>query len=181
MDRQGEGLENIKIITDSLGNKVVLLSEIIFTNKQSIDWDEVEKYLNKYVNQFVKITESNDIVYIGRHFPNEYSGSKYTRKTKGARTKAKANAVQGILEMLEIASEKSYRENHKEKHTEDAGKGWYYYKTRFALPIYKNETKTNSYNLYTACMVINCTARGKMFLYDVVDIKKEASNPLKTT
>ncbi len=111
---------------------------------------------------------------------DEYSGSKYTRKTKGARAKAKANAAQGIKEMIEIATEKVHLENHKDKHSEDAQNGWYYYVTRFALPLYENEKKTGDYNNYTACLVINHAANGKMYLYDIVDIKKEASNPLKT-
>lgn len=53
--------------------------------------------------------------------------------------------------------------------------------TRFALPIYNNERKTDDYNIYTACIVVNFAANGKMYLYDAVDIKKEASNPLKIT
>lgn len=100
--------------------------------------------------------------------------------TKGARAKAKANASQGIPAMVEIATEKVFRENHKEKHDGDAENGWYYYTTRFALPVYDNETKTGNYNVYSGCLVINCPSNGKMYLYDLVDIKKEASNPLKT-
>ena len=96
------------------------------------------------------------------------------------RAKAKANAAQGIREMVEIATDKVYRENHKEKHSEDAHNGWFYYVTRFAIPLYNNEKKTGEYNVYSACLVVNHTANGKMYLYDVVGIKKEASNPLKT-
>lgn len=174
-------MERLDIVIDELGNKVVVIPDIIFINKQNIDWTEVEKYLQCYVGEFVKIAESKDIIYIGSKFPDEYSGSKYTRKTKGVRAKAKANASQGILEILEVATGKVYRENHKEKHEGDAENGWYYYLTRFALPIYDNETKTNKYNVYSACIVVNYAANGKMYLYDVVDIKKEASNPLKIT
>ena len=43
-----------------------------------------------------------------------------------------------------------------------------------------NKNKTEEYNVYTACLVINCASNGKLYLYDIVDIKKEASNPLKT-
>ena len=75
---------------------------------------------------------------------------------------------------------KTFRENHKKRHIADAKNGWYYYITRFALPLYDNEVKTDIYNFYTVCLVVNCTSRGKMYLYDLVDIKKEASNPLKT-
>ena len=90
------------------------------------------------------------------------------------------NAAQGIREMVETATDKVYRENHKEKHSEDAHNGWFYYVTRFAIPLYDNEKKTGEYNAYSACLVVNHAANGKIYLYDVVDIKKEASNPLKT-
>lgn len=174
-------MEKLAIIQDGAGNKVVLIPNIIFINKQNIDWNEVETYLKRYVGEIVAMTESKDIIYLGKDFPDKYTGSKYTRKTKGARAKAKANAVQGIREMVEIATDKTFRNNHKTKHNSDAENGWYYYTTRFALPIYDNESKTSQYNVYTGCLVINCTSVGKMYLYDLVNIKKEASNPLKTT
>ncbi len=174
-------MKKLETIQDDYGNKVVVIPDIIFANKQNIDWDEVEIYLKQYVGEIVVITESKDIIYCGKDFPNEFTGSKYTRKTKGARAKAKAKAVQGIREMVEIATNKTFRENHKEKHKSDARNGWYYYTTRFALPIYNNEIKTSQYNIYVGCLVVNCTLGEKMYLYDLVDIKKKASNPFKTT
>ena len=63
--------------------------------------------------------DTKDIVYIGKDFPDEYTGSKYTYMLKGANAKVKANAVQGIPELLEIASGKHYRENTGEKHLRD--------------------------------------------------------------
>ncbi|MCD8379437.1 MAG: hypothetical protein LUC95_03725 [Lachnospiraceae bacterium] len=81
--------------------------------------------------------------------------------------------------MLAIATEKRFNPNKKDRHSSDAGKGWYYYTTRFALPIYDNEIKTDVYNIYSACLLVNCTAFGKFYLYDLVDIKREASTPLK--
>ncbi len=173
-------MDKLDIVTDESGNEVVLLPEIIFSNKQNINWNDVEDYLGKYVGELIEIAETRDIIYIGNNFPDEYGGSSYTRKTKGARAKAKANAAQGIREMVEIATDKVYRENHKEKHSEDAHNGWFYYVTRFAIPLYNNEKKTGEYNVYSACLVVNHAANGKMYLYDVVGIKKEASNPLKT-
>ncbi|MCM1308081.1 MAG: hypothetical protein NC223_05730 [Butyrivibrio sp.] len=168
-----------KIVSDKNGNKIVVLPDIIFNNKQNIDWNDVEKYLERYVGELVKIVETGDIVYLGKDFPNEYAGSKYTRKMKGSRAKAKANAAQGIREMVRIASDKRFRENRKEKHSDDAANGWYYYTTRFAVPIYDNAVKTEIYNIYSGCLIVNCTGKGRMYLYDFVDIKKEASNPLK--
>ena len=121
-------METLEIALDENGNKVVVLPDIIFSNKQNIDW----------------------------------------------------NAAQGIREMVGIASDKRFRENRKEKHSGDAANCWYYYTTRFAMPVYDNDVKTENYNIYSGCLVVNCTGKGKMYLYDLVDIKKEASNPLKT-
>jgi hypothetical protein len=177
--KRGEIVKKLEIITDEAGNRIVVISDIIFANKQNIEWKDVEKYLEKYIGKIIEITDTSDIVYIGKDFPDEYTGSKYTRKTKGARAKAKANAVQGVCEIVEIATEKTFRENHKHKHNSDAANGWYYYTTRFALPVYDNEKETGDYNVYSGRLVVNCTSSGKMYLYDLVDIKKEASNPLK--
>ncbi len=172
---------NLEITLDKNSNKVVVLPEIIFSNKQNIDWNEVERYLERYVGELVEIAETGDIIYLGKDFPDEYASSKYTRKAKGARAKAKANAAQGIIDMVEIATDRIFRENKKEKHSGDAANGWYYYKTRFALPIYDNDRKTGNYNIYSGRLVVNCTGKGKMYLYDLVDIKKETSNPLRTS
>lgn len=57
--------KKLQIINDLTGNKVVVLPAIIFKNKQKIDWNAVEKYLQKYVGEIVTIAESKDIVYIG--------------------------------------------------------------------------------------------------------------------
>lgn len=140
----------------------------------------MEKYLERYVGALAEIAETGDVVYLGNDFPDEYTSSKYTRKTKGAHAKAKANAARGIREMIEFASDKIFRKNCKEKHSDDAANGWYYYTTRFAMPVYDNDIRTEIYNIYSGCLVINCTGKGKMYLYDLVNIKKEASNPLKT-
>lgn len=49
--------------------------------------------------------------------------------------------------MVEIATNRVYRENHKDK--------------------------TEKNNIYSACLVVNHAANGKMYLYDVVNIKKK--------
>lgn len=89
-------MKELEIALDENGNKVVVLPDIIFSNKQNIDWNEVEKYLKRFVGEIVEIVETGDVVYLG------------------------------------------------------------------------------------SCLVVNCTGKGKMYLYDLVDIKKEASNPLRT-
>lgn len=69
---------NVNIIKDVDGNNIVLINDIIFKEKRSVNWSDVKKYLKKYVGEFYEIVDTKDSVYIGKDFPNEYSGSKYS-------------------------------------------------------------------------------------------------------
>lgn len=98
---------NISVIKDVNGNQIVIINDIHFKGKRNIDWDEGKQYLKQYVGEFIEIAENKEIKYIGSDLPDEYSGSDYTAKLKGALAKAKANAAQGIPEMIEIAQNRS--------------------------------------------------------------------------
>ncbi len=55
-------METFVIALDEKANKVVILPEIVFTNKQNINWNEVEKYLEHYVGELVEIVETGDAI-----------------------------------------------------------------------------------------------------------------------
>lgn len=171
---------NVKVVSGLNGKKIVQMQDILFAGKKSINWNEVKVYLESYVGNFYEVMDTKDIVYIGKDFPDEYTGSKYTYMLKGANAKVKANAVQGIPELLEIASGKHYRENAGEKHLRDAANGWYRYDSYFALPVYDAEGEVERYNVFHASMLIRHANDRKMYLYDILDIKKETSNPFKS-
>ena len=40
---------NINIITDIDGRKIVLINDIWFKGKKKEEWDDIEKYLKKYI------------------------------------------------------------------------------------------------------------------------------------
>ena len=166
---------NVSIIHDAEGNKIVLINDIIFKGKRSVEWADVEKYLRKYVGEFYQIADTKDIIYIGSDLPDEYAGSNYTKHIKGNAAKAKANAAQAIPEMIEIATSKVYEENKKNKHSRHAKNGWYRYDTRFALPVYQENGELDRYNVFSARLLIRHASSGKMYLYDVLEIKKETS------
>ncbi|MDO5417226.1 MAG: hypothetical protein Q4F29_08505 [Lachnospiraceae bacterium] len=170
---------NISITQDSNGDKVVIINDILFSGKRSIRWGEVKKYLKQYVGEFYTIMEDNEIIFIGNDLPDEYTGSKYTYTLKGTNAKAKANAAQGIPELVEIAVNRHFRENTNSKHNKEAKNGWYRYDSQFALPIYSENGEIERYNKFHASMLIRHDANGKKYLYDIIDIKKETSNPLE--
>ena len=68
------------------------------------------------------------------------------------------------------------QENYKEKHSTDAKYGWYRYDSRFALPVYKENGEVKGYNVFNVIMVVRHAQDGKLYLYDLVNIKKETSN-----
>ena len=82
----------------------------------------------------VSVIQDIDGNNIGDDLPSEYSGSKYTHSIKGTNAKAKANAVQGIPEMIEISTGRYFRENNKGKHNWNARNGWYRYCLLYTSP-----------------------------------------------
>ena len=126
----------------------------------------------------VSVIQDIDGNNIGDDLPSEYSGSKYTHSIKGTNAKAKANAVQGIPEMIEIAVGKHFRENKESKHWRNARYGGYRYNSRFALPVYKDD-EIERYNIFHASLIVRYSEDNRMYLYDIIDIKKETSNSLE--
>ena len=176
----GKVKRNVSVILDADGNKIVVINDIVFKGKRSISWEEVEKYLKRYVGDIYSIAEDNEIIYIGSELPSEYAGSVYTKKLKGADAKAKANAAQAIPEIIEIASNGVFEENRKAKHGRDAKNGWYRYDTRFALPVYGEDGNIERYNIFRGRLLIRHASSGKKYLYDILEIKKETGKSCQT-
>ena len=171
---------NVNIILEPNGKKIVLINDIRFKCKKKEDWKEVEEYLKEYIGEFYEIEETSDKVFISSNFPDEYVSSESRLALKGAVAKAKANAVQGIPELIRIATNKEYSENTKQKHNKDAKYGWYRYDVRFVLPVY--DDKSNEicrYNIFFARMLVRHDKDGKKYLYDLLAVKKETSSPLE--
>ena len=165
-------IESIQIISkDNI--KIVEINNIKFSGKRRINWDAVEQYLKQYVGKSYEIEETGDIVYIGPDFPDEYAHSRYSAKAFGTIGKAKANASQAIPELIKIAANLTYSPNMDKKHESDAPNGWYRTTVRFTVPISDDKGCIIGRNYYRARMIIRCSADRKLFLYDIIDIKKE--------
>ena len=98
------------------GNNIVIINDIRFKGKRSVEWSDVEKYLRQYVGDFYQIAETEDIIYIGTDLPDEYAGSNYTKHIKW---------TIAIPEMIEIATSKSFEDNKKNKYSRHAKNGLY--------------------------------------------------------
>ncbi len=170
----------VDVVTDLDGNKIVFIHDIRFKGKRSIEWKDVEEYLKEFVGEVYTIEDTDDMVYIGSDLPDEYTHSEYTATLKGANAKAKANATQGLPELIRIASKREYEENRKDKHIKDAKYGWYKYVSRFALPVFGDNFEVERYNVFCAVMLVRHNYDGKLYLYDILNIKKETSTPFQS-
>lgn len=164
--------KTVRIVNDR-GKKVVEINAIIFNGKRKIDWESVERYLKRYIGKNYVIDETYNIVYIGTDFPDEYVHSKYRKSIFGTKAKAKANIVQAIPELISVASNIRFKENLEDKHILKAQKGWYYGTVHFTLPILDEKRAIVGKNKFMGRMIIRCSSSGIMYLYDIVDIKKE--------
>lgn len=170
---------NISIITDAENQKVVVINDLRFKRSKHVDWDTVEGYLKEYIGECTEILDTNEMIYIGSDFPDEYAHSKDTKVLRGPNEYAKANASVAIKELIQIASNKTFSENHKAKHNSKAKYGWYRYDTRFAIPKYDNDGELIGYNIFKGRLVIRHSQDDKLYLYDILRIKKETSEPLE--
>ena len=171
--------QELKHFIDAEGHNVVIVNDIVFKGRRGINWQEVQDYLKRYIGNNYLVLETSDMVYIGSDFPEEVKGSEDTRRTKGGNAKAKANASTVIPYLLKSASNKRWQENFKEKHGVDAKYGWYRFTSRFALPCYGEDSELTGYNIYRIEMLVRHSKDGKLYLYDMVNTKKEASTPLE--
>lgn len=170
---------NVSVILDVNGNKIVVINDILFKGKK-IDWNEVAEYLKRYVGEFYTIAEEGETVYIGKELPDEYTRSKYSTVIRGKTEKVKANAVQGLPEMIENATGKQHTPNKKQKHKKDAKYGWYKYETRFAIPVFADTGEVEQYKVFRAAMIIRHGADNKKYIYDIINIKKETGDLFKS-
>ena len=162
-----------KITVNEKGQKVVEIDTIVFSTKRRIDWSGVEEYLKKYVGQEYRIDETDDLIFIGSDFPDEYANSNYSVRAHGTIGKAKANASQAIPELIKIATNITFRENSDEKHSKDAKFGWYRCTVRFTLPTCDDKGNVTGRNAFQGRMIIRFDEDGNKYLYDIIDIKKE--------
>ena len=175
----GECLLSNKVLVarDVDGNKFVVIPQVIFKGKRSISWKEVAKYLLRYIGEIFEVLETEDLISIDRMFVDEYTGSNYTNKLRGALPKVKANMSQGIPQMIEIATGRRWKKDFENKHKKKAINGWYRYNTRFAMPVTNEQGEIIEYNIYQAVLIVRCSVDGKLYLYDIQNIKKETRYP----
>ena len=65
--------KKVDIIKDADGKSIVVINDLRFKGRRSVDWNIVENCLKEYIGQCAEITEISDVVYIGTDFPDEFA------------------------------------------------------------------------------------------------------------
>lgn len=166
------------ILTDNNGDFVIADNNILLNNPNNLPVHElIRKNIMSHVGEIHKVLAYGDEVYLGKDLPDEYTQSKYTKallKHAVSRLKAKNIISSNLGELIEIADNKTYSANSKQKHNKDAKNGWYKYDTRFAIEKQKGDGTNDGANIYTGTLVVKHADDNKMYLYDVTNIKKSS-------
>jgi len=159
------------------GKKVVQIGAEVFDDMKPGEKKHkiVADYIKRHIGDVYTIIESGQKVYIGEDLPKEFTQSKSTKRMvsnkKTEQLNAKNQSIQNVGELIEIATNRRWEKNNKQKHSIDAKYGWYRYETRFALP---------NGQVYVADLLIRNDADGKKYLYDEISIKKDSSTLAST-
>ena len=179
--KKGTSMEHKEIVValDQKGHKIVVINNIIFHGKKNIYWNKVKQYLMRYIGEIIEVADTGELINIDNDFPDEFKGSEDTKRVRGSNAKAKANVVQAIREIVYIARKVKKMENQKSKSAKKARYGWYRYLTRFAIPVMLEKSIVSYYNVYLATLIVRKAEDKELYLYDVINIKKEASTPFE--
>lgn len=143
-----------------------------FTGK--IDWKLIKSLLLLLVGKEYAIKETKEIIKVDKKFVKEYVSSKYTKGLNSTFKKIKANLSNLIEELIENASHPKTENNKEDKHKSDAYKGWKKFTSRFIIETYDSNSNKMVMQKYTCVIVARCPNYKEMYLYDIVNIKKEA-------
>ena len=72
--QKGDQTSDSFSVQDDSNRHGAVVRNIIFKNKQCIDWKSVEEYAKKYVGKKIIIEETKDVIIIGNDFVKAYAG-----------------------------------------------------------------------------------------------------------
>ena len=167
-------LDDVKfsIKKDTKGNNVVVIDESVINANTPNIRKAIADEIKTHIGEYYRIAESGYKIYLGKDLPGEYTRSKSAASLEKKLYIDKGKATANIDELIEIATNRSWVANRKEKHNKDAKYGWYKYDTRFAIPVIK-DGKIERYIGYKANLIIRNDTNGKKYLYDMIKIERE--------
>ena len=169
----------MKTIIDDNGDKIVVISEKLFTNnKVKRNTKAVVKTVRQLISELngssVIIKDNNSEVFFDKFFSEEYVYSKDSRYANISNKTAKMNAVKEIKIIIENAYYLGHSVLKKEtvaakiKRGVDALNGFDYYRIKFAI-----EKEKCKYQFYSGILNVRIDKNNKNFAYDITKISED--------
>lgn len=158
-------------------NYMVKIENLKFNNKNKFKWEQLEKELMSFVGNEVVIDLNKKTVIFDKRTTDEMSFSNYNYKLQGKMKLVKANACMYYKELLKEAINERHQEDFNKKHGNLALKGFDRYDTFFEYPDRDASGNIKGFTKYKATIVVRLASDDKFYLYDIIDIKKEISDP----
>ena len=119
-----------------------------------------------------KIVVIHDIRFKGRQAIEWNDVEKYLKQYVG-----EAHIIESTNDMVYIGVDlpEEYAHSNYTNTLKGAKYGWYSYVTRFALPVYGVDGDIERYNIFRAILLVRHAEDKRLYLYDIMKIKKETS------
>ena len=156
---------------------MVKIERLKFNNKNKFKWKQLENELLSFVGDEVIIDFNKKAVTFDKKTVDEMSSSNYNYKLQGKMKLVKANACMYYKELLKEAINERHQEDFNNKHGNLALTGFDRYDTFFEYPDRDVNGNIIGFTKYKATIVVRCASDDKFYLYDIIDIKKEISDP----
>ena len=119
-----------------------------------------------------KIVVIHDIRFKGRQAIEWNDVEKYLKQYVG-----EAHIIERTNDMVYIGVDlpEEYAHSNYTNTLKGAKYGWYSYVTRFALPVYGENGDIERYNVFRAILLVRHAEDKRLYLYDIMKIKKETS------
>ena len=121
-----------------------------------------------------KIVVIHDIRFKGRQAIEWNDVEKYLKQYVG-----EAHIIESTNDMVYIGVDlpEEYAHSNYTNTLKDAKYGWYSYVTRFALPVYGENGDIERYNVFRAILLVRHAEDKRLYLYDIMKIKKRNEYP----
>ena len=146
--------------------------KLYFTNKNKLNWKDVEVKIKNTSGSVFKNEKLSKDFNIDNKAIDELTHSRYNMKLKGRLRLVKANLLMYLEDVIKDMDNERWKEDLDSKHKNIAKNGWYRYDIYFKFPVRDEQGNYIDKQVYKATVIVRCAEDNKLYIYDIIDIKK---------
>ena len=146
--------------------------KLYFTNKNKLNWKDVESKIKGISGSMFKNEKLSKDFNIDNKAIDELTHSRYNMKLKGKLRLIKANLLMYLEDIIKDMDNERWKKDIGDRHKNIAKNGWYRYDIHFKFPVRDEQGNYIDKQDYKATVVVRSAEDNKLYLYDIIDIKK---------